>query len=86
MGFAWNIGDSITFKVLHCNENPHKRNVFVHRGVIVPHFWTATGYNYTLAPKSDAYLPVVQVEGGVTNKTVSLDHQGTVDPPNISIP
>ena len=86
MGFAWNIGDSITFKVLHCNEIPHKRNVFVHRDVVAPRSQTATGYNSTLAPKSDAYLSVVQVEGGVTNKIVPLDHQGTVYPPNISIP
>ena len=74
MGFAWNIGDPMTFKVLQCNKNPHKQNVVFHRGVVVPLSRTATGYNSSLAPNIDAYFPVVQVEGGMTNKTVPLDH------------
>ena len=86
MGFAWNIGDPMTFKVLQCNENLHKRDVVVHRVVVFPRSQIATGYNYALAPKSDNYLPFVQVEGGVTNKNVPLEHQGTVDLPYISIP
>ena len=65
MGFAWDICDSMTFKVLQYNANPHKRNVSIHRGVAVPHYQTATGYKSTLAPNSNAYLPVVQVEGGL---------------------
>ena len=72
--------------MLHCNKNLHKRNVFFHRGVVIPHSQTATEYNSTLEPKIEAYLPVVQVEVGVNNKAFPLDHQGTVDPPNISIP
>ena len=27
-GFAWNVGDPMNFKVLECNEDPHKRNIF----------------------------------------------------------
>ena len=86
MGLSWNIGYPMTFKVLQCNENPHKWDVVVHRGVVFPCSQTATGYNSALAPKSDAYFPVVKVEGGVTNKTVPLEHQVTVDPPYIFIP
>ena len=85
LGFACNIGDLTTFKVLQCNEYPHKRNVVVHRGVIVLHSPTEIGCNSALAPKSDAYFPVVQVEGGDTSKTVPLEHQGTVYPPDITI-
>ena len=65
MRFAWNIGDYITFKVPYCNKNLHKRNVFFHKSVVVPRYQTATGYSSALAPKSDAYFPVVQVEGGL---------------------
>ena len=85
MGFAWSIGAPMTFQVLQCNEDPHKRNVVVHRGVVILHYWTSAGYNSSLVPNSEAYLPVVQVEGGVPSKTVTLEHQGTVDPPDISI-
>ena len=28
VGFAWNVGDPINFKVLQCNKDPHKRNCF----------------------------------------------------------
>ena len=38
--FTWNIGDPMTFKVLQCNEDPHKWNIFVNRGVIVPYYQT----------------------------------------------
>ena len=30
MGFSWNVGDPMTFKVLQCNEDPQKRSVVVH--------------------------------------------------------
>ena len=83
--FACNIGDPLTFKVLQCNEDPQNCNVVVHRGIVVPHSLTEKGYNCALAPKSDAYFPVVQVEGGDTSKTVPLEHQGTVYPPDITI-
>ena len=59
VGFAFNVGDPITFKVLQCNEDPHKRNIVFHRGVVVPRSPTEIGYNSALAPKSDAYLPIV---------------------------
>ena len=36
MGFEWNIGDPVTFKVLQCNKDLHKRNIVVHRGVVIP--------------------------------------------------
>ena len=61
VGFASNIVDPMTFKVLQCNEDQHKRNVVVHRGFVVPRSLTAAGYTFELAPKSDTYLPVVQV-------------------------
>ena len=70
--FAWGIGNPMTFKVLQCNEDPRKRNIVLHRGAVVPHSQTTTGYNSALAPKSDAYFKDVQVEGGATSKTVPL--------------
>ena len=85
LGFAWNIGDPMTFKWLQFNEDLYKRNIVVHRGVIVPRSLTEIGYNSALAPKSDAYFPDVQVECRATRKTTPLGHQGTVDPPNINI-
>ena len=85
IGFAWIIGDPMTFRLLQCNDDMNKRHAVVHRGVAVPRSPKATGYNPVLAPKIDSYFPVVQVEGGATSKTVPLEHQGTVDPPDISI-
>ena len=81
MGFACNIGDSMTFQVLQCNEDPHKRKVVFHRGVIVLHYLTATGYNSALAPNSDAYLPVVQVEDRHLEKPSHLSTRGPWIPP-----
>ena len=75
----------MTFKVLQCSEDTHKQNIVVHRGVFVPCYLIAIGYNSDLASKSDAYFPDVQVEGGVTRKTAPLGHQVTMDPPNIAI-
>ena len=43
VGFTWNIGDPMIFKVIQCNEDLNKQNVVVHRGFIVPHYLTATG-------------------------------------------
>ena len=85
VSFACNIGDPLTFMVLQCNEDPQNCNVVVHRGIVVPHSLTEKGYNCALAPKSDAYFPVVQVEGGVNSKSIPLEHQGVMDPPYISI-
>ena len=81
IGFTWSIGDPMTFKVLQCNKYLHKRNIVVHRGVIVPRSLTATGYNSALAPNSDTYFPVIQVEGGDPRKNVQLEHQIPVYPP-----
>ena len=72
VGFAWNIGDPLNFKVLQCNEYPHNRNIVVHIGVVFPRSRTSIGCNSSLAPNSDAYLPIVQVEGGSTRKTAPL--------------
>ena len=80
-----NVGDPITFKVHQCNEDLYKRNICVHRGVVVPRSQTSLGYNSTLAPKSEAYFSYVQLEGGATSKISPLCHQGTVGPPNITI-
>ena len=85
IGFAWIIGDPMTFRVLQCNDDMHKRHAVVHRSIAVPRSPTATGYNFVLAPKIDSYFTVVQVEGGATSKNVPLEHQGTVDPPDIYI-
>ena len=60
MEFACNARNSITFKVIQCNTDPHKRNMVVHRGV-VPRTLTPTGYNSALATRSDTYLPGVQL-------------------------
>ena len=68
VGFAWDIGDPVTFKVLQCNEDPHKRNIVVHKGIAVLRSPTAIGFNSSLVPNSDDYFPDVQVEGGVTRK------------------
>ena len=84
-GVACNIGESMNFKVIQCNAYPHKRNIVVYRGVVVPHSLTEIGYNSALTPKSDAYLLDVQVEGVATTKTAPLGHQGTVEPPDITI-
>ena len=85
MGFACNIGDPMTFKVLQCDEDPHNHNIVVYRGVVVLRSLTATGYNYALAPKSDSYFPNFQVECGPPNKIVPSEHQGAMDILDISI-
>ena len=36
VGLAWNFVNHINFKALHCNTDPHKCNMLVHRGVSVP--------------------------------------------------
>ena len=75
----------MNFKVIECNEDPHERNIVVHRGGVVPHSPTEIGYNSALAPNSKAYSPDVQVKGGVTSKPSPLVHKGTVYPPDITI-
>ena len=86
VGFAWIIGDPMTFKLLQCNEYLRKRNIVLHICVVVPRSPTATWYNYAWVPKIGAYFPDVQVEGSATSKIVPLGHQGTVDPSDIFIP
>ena len=43
VAFAWNISDPMTVKVLQCNEDMRKRNIVLHRCVVVPHSLTARG-------------------------------------------
>ena len=86
MGFAWDVGNPITFKVLQCHSNPKKRAQILHRGAIVPHSIEVSGYNSALQPKIDAYFPSVQSEGGGSSETSPSAHQGTVDPPDNVIP
>ena len=85
VGFAWNFGSPMTFKVLQCNTDLHKYNMLVHRGVVVPCNLEATGYNFYLEPKSDAYYPEVYLEGAPPSITTIPGQQGTVDTPDISI-
>ena len=85
MGFAWNVSNTMTFKVLQYNTDPHKNNTIVQRVVVVPSNLAATGYNCTLAPKIDAYFPEVQLEGGPPRKPAIPVQKGTMDPPDISI-
>ena len=61
MGFAWNIGDPMTFKELQCNTDLHKRNMVLHRGDVFLRTLASTGYNSVLVPKSDAYFPYFQL-------------------------
>ena len=68
VGFAWDVGDPTTFKVLQCREDTKKRVQILHRGVVVPRSLAASGYNYVLQPKSDAYLSEVKTEYGGPSK------------------
>ena len=60
LGFTCNIGEPMTFKLIQCKEYPHKRNIVIHKGVLVPRSLKEIGYNSSLVPKSDTYLPYVQ--------------------------
>ena len=64
VGFAYNIGDPITFKMLQCNIDPHKRNFEVHRDILVPCNSVAVGYNSAIGPKIDANFQEVHLEDG----------------------
>ena len=63
-GLSCNVGDPMTFRVLQYNTDLHKRNMVVHRGVVVLRNLSAMGYNSTLAPMSDAYLLEFHLEVG----------------------
>ena len=63
-GLSCNVGDPIIFKAIQRNIDPHKRNLVVHRGVVVTCNSAIIGYNSALAPKSDDYFPEVHLEGG----------------------
>ena len=82
---SWNIGDPITFKVLQWNTDTHQRNMVVHRGVVVPRTLTSMECNSDLVPRGGNYSPEVQFEGGTNSIPVALEHQGTVDTPDIAI-
>ena len=43
VGFAWNVGDPMNFKVLQCNEDIYKQNIVVRRGFVVPRSPTEIG-------------------------------------------
>ena len=83
VGFAWHVGDPMTFKVIHCYEDPKKRVQILHRGVVIPRSLSESGYNSALQPNSDAYFPEVRTEGGANIKTAPSLHKVIVDPPNI---
>ena len=85
MSFACNIGNPVAFKVIQYNTDPHKHIMVVNRGVAVPCNLSGTGYNSALAPKSDAYFPEVQFEGGTPSTPAKPVHQVDVDPPAIFI-
>ena len=85
VGFNWNMGNLMTFKVLQGSTNTHKHNMVVHRGVVVLNNLTTTGYNSALAPNSDAYSPEVYLESAHPRKPATPGSQVTVDPPDISI-
>ena len=85
MGFAWDIGDHMTFKVIKCHADPHKWAQMLHRGAVVPLALDAAGYNSALQPKSDHYFPVVSPKGGISSETLQSAQHGTVDPPNSAI-
>ena len=86
MGFSWDIGDPMNFKVLQCHGDTKKRAHIMYRGAAVPCSLDASGYNSALQPKSDAYFPDVRSEDGGSSKTTPSPHQGIVDPPDNFIP
>ena len=45
MGFSWNIGDQMTFKVFQYNTVMNKCNMVAHRGVVILSTLSETGYN-----------------------------------------
>ena len=71
----------MNFKVFHCNGDPHQKNIFLHRSVVVPCSPTEIQNNSALTPKSDDYFPDLQVEGVATRKTTPLDIKGLWNPP-----
>ena len=85
MGFAWDVGDPMTFKVLQCHANPKRRAQVLHRGAVVPRALDAAGYNSALQQKSEHYFPIVRPEGGITRKTLPLAQHGNVDAPDSAI-
>ena len=69
-GLTRNFGDPMTFKVCHCNTNPHKQKV------VVPRNLEAIGYNSTLAPKRDAHSPEVHYKIPPLANHTQLDIRG----------
>ena len=58
-GFACHVGKPMTFKVVRCHEGTKRLLQILHRGVVVPRYLSASGYNSALQLKSDAYFPEV---------------------------
>ena len=85
MGFAWYLGNPMTFKVIQCHSDPHQRAQVFHRGAVVPRALDAACYNTALHPNSDHYFPVVRLAGCIASKTLPSSHQGTVDTPDSAI-
>ena len=85
MGFAWETGDPMTFKVLQCNADPKVLNRVLHRGTVAPRAVNAVGYNSALQPKSDAYFLVERPLDGTSGKAMPLVPLGTVNPPDNAI-
>ena len=49
--------------MIQYNIDKHKQNQVLNRYAVDPRKLELMGYNSALAPKSNAYLPVVQLEG-----------------------
>ena len=60
MGFAWDVGNLMTLKVLQCHSDPKKRAQVLHRGAVFLPSIEVSGYNSALQPKSDHYFPAVR--------------------------
>ena len=82
MGFTWDVGNYMIFKVFQCHADPNKRVQILQRGAVVPRYLDASEYNSALQTKSDAYFPDVRSEDGGSSKTTPSPHQGIVDPPD----
>ena len=83
--FDCNISYPMHFNFIKCNTDEHNRNQVLHRGVVIPWILESTGYNSALAPKSDAYLPLVQYECKKPSKTSSSEQNWIADTTNNAI-
>ena len=84
MGFSWETGDPMTFKVLQCHANPKIWSRVLHRSTVVPRALNYVGYTSALQPKS-AYFPVERPLDGTGGKAVPLVPLGIVNAPDNAI-